>query len=310
MPSIISVIGYGNVGQAVVSFLIANTAKNFIINVVDPDEQTYGAFLDHSHAAAVNGNHVMMYNHTSALSVSDYIIYTAGTNSKRGASRLSVANKNIAFTHQLFEGIQFKKEPFVIVIPNPVDVIAFHTWKATGFNPEKIIGVGTMLDAARLKYYLAKHFNSLEYNIETNIIGEHGDGLVPLFQRTTINGVKCDNFLTEEEKESIIAEVKGAATHIRKTQPATKYGVAKCACDILYALAGDQPRQFQASVKPDQFFAQQIGESELFISLPVIVGNQKISINHQVGIGKEELAKLQTAAKNLMPFVHGHPVHD
>jgi L-lactate dehydrogenase len=310
MPKIVSILGYGNVGQAIVSQLLAATDQHFMINVIDPDEQTYGAFLDQSHAAAFNSNHSLMYNFQEALEVSDYIIHTAGQNTEKGTSRLSVADKNIQLTYQLFEGVKLRKEAIIIVVSNPVDVIAYHTWKASGLNASQIIGTGTMIDAARMKFYLAQALAIVDVNMHTVVVGEHGEHMIPLFNQSTVDGQACSSLLTPQEAQAITKQIKGAATHIRETQPATKYGVAACVSNILFALLNDKPVYFQASVKPDELYAQKMGTNDLFISLPLVLQNNTITIDHQLEIEGDDLKKLQKAALILEPFVKGQPVPD
>ena len=183
----VTVIGFGNVGSSL-TLLLLKTQHALRLNIMEPDEQAEGAFLDLAHGMPLYQDKELNFNDEGLFLNSDFIFHTAGTPNVSGASRLSTAQQNVALTKDIFEHRNFLKDPFIIVITNPVDLVAKAVNQYSGVPSEKIIGTGTFIDSMRLAYYLSTLSNYKASDFDAFVLGEHGSSQVPVFSSTKVNG--------------------------------------------------------------------------------------------------------------------------
>jgi malate/lactate dehydrogenase len=230
----IAIIGFGEVGSTLGAILNSNY-QNITFNLFDFEEEISGRILDFNHACAVNNNRSII-NDKKAIEEADFIIYTAGYSNKVGESRYSVAQKNKTLIAEIFDDLKVKKEAIVIVITNPVEPATL--WVHESLKGScTVVGTGTSLDTFRMKFILSRHFNCSVDEVETMVIGEHGEHMLPLFSLTKIKGVNISELLQEAELISITEELKLSASTIRKTEKATKFGVAETCSFIIKGFA-------------------------------------------------------------------------
>lgn len=301
----ITVIGFGNVGS-VLSVMLLNAIQDIRLNIMDPDPTLEGAFLDLNHGMPLFRSAELHINDPDLFEEADFVFYTAGTPNKHGGSRLSTAKKNIELTKEIFESVRFKKEPYVIVITNPVDIVAHSVYQFSGLSSERVIGTGTLLESVRLSYYLAEltgysmnHFNAM-------VLGEHGDSQVPIYSHTTLNGKlisefpKFDQELLDKAKEL----TRTAAFQIRETQTGTTYGVAKCALKIMQDLTGNEQHNYPLSVLTNDHYMDLLRiDHPIFISMPVSVSNNCISVRNLNDFTEEELDAYRRSAVVLSDII-------
>lgn len=286
---IITIVGMGHVGTAC-AFLFSNAPFSCTINFVDPSDDTHGSMLDLSHSLALLENKSIAINDEELFSKSDYIIYTAGVCNDLGQSRLSIVQENIDLTKEIFDDAQFEKEPYIIIISNPVDVISYHTWKATGLPSNKIIGTGTLLDSSRLSYYL---YNTDE--LKAFVLGEHGESQVP------ITSWLKDEF-PKDTLDQAITKTKSSARQIRETQGYTAYAVAQCAFKIVKQLEANTPQLLPLSILTNTYYRNLFDlKRDIFISIPTIIYNNGIQISNE-SFNEQEIEQLKISAHILAGF--------
>lgn len=295
MNNIITVIGLGNVGQTIVQNLLMFNRSSFIINIMDP-ANVHGSILDLQHALVVEKKHQLYYNNTQLFEQSDYVFHTAGPYFELGASRLSVTDKSIKMTYKIFESISFQKAPFIIVISNPVDIISYHVWKATGLPQQKVFGVGTYLDTVRFQHYLAEAFNVSTSDVEAIVLGEHGDSQVPICSQLRIKNTDTNTADALEKINKAILQTPKAAYQIRLTQGATKFGVSTCAIKMFLAILENKPLFAQASVLLNQENRTELNSPELYISVPVLIDGEGVKQFSLVGLTNKEKNQLAKSA--------------
>ena len=266
----ITIYGLGRVGQSLAQILLGESHYRYVINVVDPGDHVEGALLDLSHAATITGRHRLVCNQHDLVAHSSYLFHCAGPSVPPGASRLSVAEESIKLTEQIFKGFQSMVEPWLIVIANPLDIITHHTQKVTGLPPEKVLGTGTLLDSARLAYYLAEEANVTPNEVKAWVLGEHGDSMVPIISQTTINGQPLEAVLSLAQIDRCIQQTRTSAAIIKKTLGATSYGVAACAVRLMQATLDPLDTHiYPASVRVDNTWRELLGGSAGYMGLPV-----------------------------------------
>lgn len=286
----ISIIGFGETGS-VVGSLLNNEKQNTKINIIDPDEQVEGRILDLQHASVPQNNETH-WNNQKMLKDSQLIFYTAGYRGKVGSSRAENAKRNLEIITSVFSNVQFKPSALIITTSNPAEASTKWIKDCIG-KKHTVLSTATLLDTYRLQYILSKSFNVSTAEIETFVVGEYGSQMFPLWTETKIKGVPIKNRCSAEELDRFHEELTQSATKIRKTQLATKYGVAQTAITL-----ANQFFDRQTKLIPIAFHAKAFLGDDLVVNWPFFVGKQHV-IPSNIRLNKEEQNRWQKALSSI-----------
>lgn len=293
----ISIVGFGEVGSTLAS-LLNTTFKNVTFYVLDLNSNLSGRIMDFSHACASEKNEVL-WNYPTALEQSDFIIYCAGYSNQKGESRDTVAASNKELVHQIFNSHNIAVHTKIIVVTNPVEKITKCLQELLPDN--LVVGTGTSLDTYRLDYLVSKKLNVSLSSVKSLVLGEHGQHMVPIFSASFVDDISFEKLFTLNELEELLLQLKNAATIIRETEKASKYGVSECVCKIVKAFVGIENLEIPLSIKLNSFYKDlfQINE-EAILSLPVKIYNKKLTINMNSTYSEKEFKALKTALIQLI----------
>ncbi len=268
-PLHVTVLGLGWVGSTMVSRLLAHAGRPLVINIAVPSRRHHGAYLDLAHTASLHPLHELRWNDAAVFRKSRFVFHAAGVSNPHGVSRLSVAATNAAITREVFGAARFADDPFVIVITNPVDVIAWHVWRAGGVDAGRVISTGTLLEAVRLAFYLGKALGVRPHHVDAWVVGEHGEAQVALFSHTTVDHQPVRALVPDEASLEAAADAtRTAAWQIRETQPSTWWGVTDCAYAIFCGLLGEADRCCPVGIRVSGEWAAALGVADIFLGLP------------------------------------------
>ena len=193
----LSLIGSGNIGGILASIISTKNLGNVILlDVVEGTAK--GKALDISQKNAVNYSNTKIFgtNKFSDIKNSDVIIVTAGIARKPGMSRDDLIETNFKIMKEIGLGIkEFSPNAFVICITNPLDAMAWTLKKISGIKKNMIVGMAGILDSARFRFFLSEELNVSMENINTMVLGGHGDTMVPLINHTSISGIPLSYFI-------------------------------------------------------------------------------------------------------------------
>lgn len=308
----VTIIGFGNVGSTL-TLLLLNNKRSMRLNIMDPSEHCSGAFLDLQHGMSLFPTKELHVNDMELFSNSDFVFFTAGTPNVNGGSRLDMVQQNNDLAQQIFEPVTFRKLPFIFIITNPVDIVSFSVQQFSGLPPEKVIGTGTFLDSIRIEYYLSNTANSRLESIKAVVLGEHGTSQVPIYSQTTFNDqpILKSNEFTAEKLNSAKHSTINAAFEIRKTQPATKYAVSKCAEMLFEYALGEETDLIPLSLLTNDYYRKLLNlERDIYISLPVRIKNGSFEIRNDIDFSDMELEAYRKSAqiiyKNTYPEINNN----
>ena len=231
------------------------------------------------------------------------IIITAGANQKPDETRLDLIHKNVEIYKQIIPEIAKRGcEGILLIVSNPVDILTYVAWKLSGFPRNRVLGSGTVLDTARLKYNLGEHLGVDSRSVHAFIIGEHGDSELAVWSSATVSGVPIHKFCEmrghynhDEAAERIHETVKNSAYEIIEKKRATYFGVAMAVRRICECLVRDEK-----SILPVSNLMQgEFGISDIALSVPAVVGADGVENIVPVSLNEEELEKLQASAATL-----------
>ncbi len=291
-----TIIGFGEVGS-LVGALINGRFNNSTINIFDFPEEINGRILDFQHACICHNN-IVYLNDKQKLFEADFLIYTAGYCNQVGESRYSVAQGNKELVKKIFSSQEINAKTKIIVVTNPVEPVSL--WIHNILNETNlVIGTGTSLDKARLVSLIAAHFKCQISDISTLVVGEHGDWMIPLFSQTTIKGKPIELLASEKELQHLKHELKNAARYIRKTEKATKYGVAEICLQLIMKLIGQDVQNDCVSYLLPEKLKLEFGiNKDLFVSCPVAISSKGVAVIN-FSMNEKEKNEFQAALQSI-----------
>lgn len=300
---ILSIIGLGETGTAI-SQLLLNDYRNIQLNIIDPNPNLRGRILDLSHAGIRNENLIHL-NDRTLLSQSDSIFFCAGTRNIPGASRESMASVNQKLIVDVFNGIELRPDCRIIVISNPLDAMV--TWISSYFEQRLcVIGTGTLLDSWRLKFIIAQHFRLDPERIEAVVLGEHGDSMVPIWSKTTVDGLPIQELFSQPQLDELKVKLLSVAKEIRETENATKYGVAAAALHLFASLEDNEENETIASVLEQRIVPDEGSKSPVAFGRPVRIAQGKVIIQDFEMDDQEEKDALEHSIQKISKIAWHH----
>jgi malate dehydrogenase len=272
----VSIIGAGNVG-ATTAQLIAYTGIADVVLFDIAEGMPQGKALDIAEAcplwnssAAITGT-----NTFEDTAQSDVIVITAGLARKPGMSRDDLLHANAEVVKKVTAEIaRFSPECVIIVVTNPMDIMAQVAWRTSGFPSRRVVGMGGVLDSSRLRTFISMELGVSPEDIEAIVLGGHGDQMVPMPRFTTVRGIPITELLDKSRIDEIMKRTRNGGAEIvglLKTGSAY-YAPAAASCQMVKSIILDERRVMPCSALLEGEF----GISGLFVGVPVILGKNGI----------------------------------
>ena len=302
-----AVIGCGFVGSATAFSLMQSGLFSEIV-LIDADmDRAEGEALDISHGVPFS-RHMKIYAGTYEDIVdAAIIIITAGANQKPDETRLDLVHKNVAIFRSIIPEIAKRNcAGILLIVSNPVDILTYTAIKLSCFTENRVIGSGTVLDTARLKYELSEHLSVDSRSIHAFIIGEHGDSEIAAFSSANVSGIALSEFCEmrghydhEANTRQIAENVKNSAYEIIQKKKATYYGIASAIRRICEVIIRDEKSILPVS----SMMHGEYGIEDVVLSMPAIVGKYGIETRVPIDLSEEEIEDLKRSAQTLKEFV-------
>ncbi len=282
------IVGTGNVGASIGYCLVnQRTAVSELVLVDINKQDAEGEAMDLRDTLAVSPSYMKIYAGSyQDASDCDIIVITAGVPQKPGETRMDLLNKNAAIFNDMISQIMDSGfSGIFIVVTNPMDVMTYLTQKYSGLPPEQVIGSGTILDSARLRFRISERLNVSPKSIHAFQIGEHGDTEFALWSTANIGGQPLEKFLHADERKEIEEFTKNEAYEIIKKKGATYYGIGMCVTKLINCILGDEHRVMPVSVYDSL--------NDIYYGFPAIVGKNGVVRRIELKLSEKEGIKLQ-----------------
>lgn len=305
----VAVIGCGFVG-ATSAFSLIQTGLFSEMVLIDANMQkAEGEAMDLSHGSAYLTPMNIYAGTYDDIVDAGLIVITAGANQKPDETRLDLVKKNVQIFKSIIPEIKERNcEGILLIVSNPVDILTEVALKLSGFPSNRVIGSGTVLDTARLKYVLGKHLQVDPRDIHAYIIGEHGDSELVVWSGAQVAGIHINHFCElrghfnhEEAMERLAQEVRDSAYEIIERKGATYYGVAVAVKRIATAIVKDE----HAVLPVSSLMQGEFGLNDLCLSIPTVIGQNGVEKVVDIYLNNDENEKLQTSAKALKDVLDG-----
>ena len=299
----VAVIGCGFVGSTSAFSLIQTGLFSEMVLIDANQQKAEGEAMDLSHGGAYL-NPVKIYAGSyDDIVDAGLVVITAGANQKPNETRLDLVKKNVAIFKSIIPEIKKRNcVGILLIVANPVDILTYVTLKLSGFPAHRVIGSGTVLDTARLKYVLGRHLQVDPRDVHAYIIGEHGDSELAVWSGAQVAGIHINHFCElrghfehQAAMERLAQEVKDSAYEIIERKGATYYGVAVAVRRIAEAIVKDE----HAVLPVSSLMQGEFGLEDLCLSIPTVVGRDGVEMVVDIYLNNEENEKLQGSAKAL-----------
>lgn len=301
----IAIVGAGQVG-ATVAHLIALKGLGHVTLIDVVDGLAQGKALDITQSAPIEGFSVSVAGTTDlgTLTGQRLVVITAGLARKPGMSRddLLVANANVV--GPIAERIATAApEATIIVVTNPLDVMAALVLKRSGFPRQRVMGMAGVLDSARLRAFIAQRLSVPPSDVQAMVLGSHGELMVPLVGSITVRGEPVTRFLPPDELEAILQRTKdgGAEIVALLKQGSAFYAPASGVVEMVSSIIGDR----HAVVPACAWLEGEYGLRDTCIGVPVQLGSAGIERVVEIALSKAEQAALAAAARQVSQGIAG-----
>jgi malate dehydrogenase len=292
----ITVVGAGNVGATCAHWLAARELGDVVlVDVVDGMPQ--GKALDLMQARPIFGFNVQVTgaNDYEATAGSQVVIITAGIARKPGMSREDLINTNKEIVANVTRQVVAKSpRAFLIVVANPLDAMCYVAYKVSGLPRKRVMGMAGILDTARYRCFIAMELKVAVEEIQSMVLGGHGDDMVPLVSYTTVSGVPLADLLPKKRIDALVERTRkggGEIVSLLKTGSAF-YAPAAAAAQMTEAILKDQKRLVPVSA----YLTGEYGLEDLFFGVPVILGAGGLEKILTLDLTPQEEAMLKKSA--------------
>jgi len=290
MKNKVVLIGCGNVGMSYAYALLnQHTYVDELVLIDINQERIEGEAMDLNHCLAYSPSRVL-------VKVGDYedckdariVVIAAGAKQEVGETRMDLIHKNSKIFKSIIDSImQSGFTGIFLVATNPLDVMTYLTLKYSGLDSSRVIGSGTTLDTARLRYLISEEIDVCPKDIQAYVIGEHGDSEFVSWSNATIGLKSIEEYIAREKCDKIEEEVRNSAYQIIKRKGATYYGIGMCLVRITSAILEDKKIILSVS-SYDR-------ENDVCISTPAVVDASGVREKIFIPLNEDETKKLENS---------------
>lgn len=303
-----AVIGCGFVGASIAFSLIQEEMFSELVLIDINQTKAEGEAMDLSHGLPFV-HPMKIYAGTYAdLADCFLIIITAGAGQRPGETRLELVRKNVEIFRDMIPQITaVTQDARLLIVSNPVDVMTYAAWKLSGYPPEHVIGSGTVLDTARLKYLLGAHLGVDSRSVHAFIIGEHGDSELAVWSSANISGVDLDSFCDicgvcdGETLHRLYEDVRTSAYKVIEKKGATYYAIALAVTRIARAIVREEHSVLPVSAYVNGHY----GVSDVYFGVPSIVGAEGVEKVLDIPLDGSEQQQLEHSVQTLKDVIAG-----
>ena len=297
----VALVGCGMVGMSFAYALLNNDICNELILIDVNKEKARGEAMDLNHGLAFTNSHMKIHAGTyEDCKMADLVVITASLGSRKpGQTRFAQLNDNVKLFKSFIPRIVASGfDGVFLVASNPVDIMTRVTYELSGFPAGRVLGSGTTLDTARLRYLVGDYFHADPRSVHGYVIGEHGDSEFVPYSQLYLSTKHVSEFFTderfkdqfnEEDMNDIVEKVKNSGAEVIASKGATYYGIGMALVNITRAIFGDENRLMTVSSRLNGEY----GLRDVYLGLPAFVNRNGVRMILPLNLTEEEQAKLK-----------------
>src|SRR5437762_2385906 len=301
----VSIIGGGGLVGSMTAFALQCGGVASSICLVDANKETaQGQALDLLNGASLAGGQRISAGDMSDVASSNVVVITAGLRRKPEESRLDLINRNVDLFLGLLEQVKtagLKESAYLVIVSNPVDVLTYLAVQRAGLPWQRVLGLGTQLDTARFRSYLARRLQVPPTQVQALILGEHGDSMVPIWSSATVAGLPLEQWpgFSPSLAKEVFEETKTAGATLIKLKGGSGFGVGLSIREVVHALAQDSRRVLPVSTLQQGLYSVR----DVCLSVPTVVGCGGARQQIELPLTPKERTGIQNSARVLREII-------
>lgn len=270
----VTIVGGGGLVGSMAAFALQCGGVASSICLIDANQDmAKGQAIDLLNGAALTADQRITAGDMSDIASSNVVVVTAGLRRKPDESRLDLINRNVDLFLTLLDQIKaagLKENTYLVVVSNPVDVLTYLAVQRSGLPWQRVIGLGTQLDTARLRGYLARRLQVPPTQVNALLLGEHGDSMVPIWSSATIAGLPLEQWpgCSDQVRREVFEETKTAGATIIKLKGGSGFAVGLSIREVVHSLLLDQRKILPVSTLQQGLYDVR----DVCLSVPTVVG--------------------------------------
>lgn len=295
----VTVVGAGNVGATCANVLAHKDIVKEVVLLDIAGDMARGKALDSWQQAPIDyySTRLKGTDDYADTANSDIVVITAGVPRKPGMSRDDLIATNAKIVVSVTRSImEHSRNPIIIVVSNPLDVMTYAAHKASGLGADRVFGMAGILDTARYRAFLAEALEVSPKDIQAVLMGGHGDTMVPLPRYTTVSGIPVTELIDQERLDAIIQRTKvGGGELVKLMGTSAWYAPGAAAAQMVESIVKDDNRIFPCCA----CLNGEYGMKDIYVGVPVKLGHQGIVQMIELQLNKEEKALLDESASHV-----------
>ena len=283
----ITIIGSGKVGGAAALFSALKKLDDQILLLDVVKGLPQGEAMDLNHMLSEQGIDVEIIgsNDYSDMRDSKIVVVVAGSGRKPGMTRMDLLKINAGIVKDVVENIKkYAKDSMIIPVTNPLDPMAHIAYKVSGFQRNRIFGMGNMLDLSRFKQFIHEATGHSRDSIRALVMGEHGENMLPLTRFSSVSGIPLNSLLSKEKLEELVQNIRQVAAKVIELKGATIHAPGNAISSIIESVVKDQKKIIPVATALDGEY----GYSDVTIGVPAVIGRNGVEKIIELELNDEE----------------------
>ena len=283
----ITIIGSGKVGGAAALFCALKKLDDQILLLDVVKGLPQGEAMDLNHMLSEQGIDVEIIgsNDYSDMKDSKIVVVVAGSGRKPGMTRMDLLKINAGIVKEVVENIKkHAKDSMIIPVTNPLDPMAHLAYKVSGFQRNRIFGMGNMLDLSRFNQFIHEATGHSRDSIRALVMGEHGENMLPLTRFSSVSGIPLNSLLSKEKLEELVQNTRQVAAKVIELKGATIHAPGNAISSIIESVVKDQKKIIPVATALDGEY----GYSDVTIGVPAVIGRNGVEKIIELELNDEE----------------------
>ncbi len=300
----ITIIGSGKVGGSAALFSALKRLDDQILLLDVVEGLPQGEAMDINHMLSEQGIDVEVKgsNDYADMKDSNIVVVVAGSGRKPGMTRMDLLKINTSIVKSVVENIKkYADNAMIIPVTNPLDPMAYITYKVSGFDRSRIFGMGGMLDLSRFKQFIHEATGHSRDSIRALVIGEHGENMLPLPRFSSISGIPLSSFLPKEKLDELVQNTKQVAAKVIELKGATIHAPGNAISAIVESVVRDRKQVMPVATYLDGEY----GHSDVTIGVPAVIGKNGVEKIIELDLNDEEKQVFEKGVESVKGAISG-----
>ena len=300
----ITIIGSGKVGGDAALFSALKRLDDQILLLDVADGLPQGEAMDINHMLSEQGIDVEVKgsNNFADMKGSNIVVVVAGSGRKPGMTRMDLLKINATIVKSIVENIKkYADDSMIIPVTNPLDPMAYITYKVSGFDRSRVFGMGGMLDLSRFRQFIHEATGHSRDSIRALVIGEHGENMLPLPRFSSVSGIPLSSFLPKQKLDELVQNTKQVAAKVIELKGATVHAPGNAISAMIESVVRDRKQVIPVATYLDGEY----GHSNVTIGVPAVIGKKGVEKIIELDLNAEERQLFDTAVQSVKSAISG-----